>query len=95
LTAPALQPVTLAGTHVRLEPLSRMHAEALWEVARDPELWRWTSVAIETRAALDDYIAVALADRVAGRAKKVFSQPSASLSLGRGAARFSAGFQLG
>lgn len=68
MTAPALQPVTLAGTHVRLEPLSRMHAEALWEVARDPELWRWTSVAIETRAALDDYIAVALADRVAGRA---------------------------
>jgi RimJ/RimL family protein N-acetyltransferase len=35
-----LQPVTLAGTHATLAPLSSDHAHALSEAARDGELWR-------------------------------------------------------
>ena len=35
------RPVTLAGTHVRLEPLHREHAEELLRVAQDPEIWTW------------------------------------------------------
>jgi RimJ/RimL family protein N-acetyltransferase len=35
------RPVTLAGGHVRLEPLRREHVSELWEVARDPEVWRY------------------------------------------------------
>jgi RimJ/RimL family protein N-acetyltransferase len=35
-----LQPVTLAGRHVRLEPLSQDHAGALREAVQDGELWR-------------------------------------------------------
>ena len=37
-----LEPVTLEGRIVRLEPLSRSHLEGLAEVACDPALWRWT-----------------------------------------------------
>ncbi|KOV82038.1 GNAT family N-acetyltransferase [Nocardia sp. NRRL S-836] len=31
----------MRGTHVRLEPLSLSHAEGLFEVTRDPDLWTW------------------------------------------------------
>lgn len=34
------EPVTLAGTHARLEPLSAAHAPGLVEAARDGELWQ-------------------------------------------------------
>lgn len=35
-----LQPVTLAGAHARLEPLSHEHAEGLCQATRDGELWK-------------------------------------------------------
>lgn len=35
-----LQPVTLAGAHARLEPLSHEHAEGLCLATRDGELWK-------------------------------------------------------
>ena len=39
-------PITLAGTHARLEPLSLSHADALARAVRDGELWKlwYTSV---------------------------------------------------
>lgn len=41
-----LQPVTLAGTHVKLAPLAREHVEGLVDAVRDGELWKlwYTSV---------------------------------------------------
>lgn len=35
------RPILLAGRHVRLEPLAPHHAEALFAIGRDPEIWRW------------------------------------------------------
>jgi RimJ/RimL family protein N-acetyltransferase len=41
-----ITPVTLAGAHVRLEPLARGHVPGLQQAARDGELWKlwYTSV---------------------------------------------------
>ena len=36
-----IQPVTLAGHHVRLEPLRAWHAEALFPAANEPDIWRY------------------------------------------------------
>lgn len=36
-----VQPVTLAGQFVRLEPLSLDHAPGLWQVGSEPEIWRY------------------------------------------------------
>lgn len=36
-----LQPVTLAGRHVTLEPLARAHVPELWRAADFPEVWRF------------------------------------------------------
>jgi len=63
-----LRPVTLEGRHVRLEPLSPTHVDALAEVGVDPELWRWTLTEIASRADAERYVETALAEQRAGTA---------------------------
>ena len=65
---PWLQPVTLTGRHVRLEPLAREHVDGLQRAASDGELWKlwYTSIpAPDTTAA---YIDTALALQAQGLA---------------------------
>ena len=58
----------LTGSHIRLEPLSHAHADALAAAsAGDPALFRWSAVPIG-RAAVLRYIETALAWREAGTA---------------------------
>jgi N-acetyltransferase len=62
-------PVTLEGTRVRLEPLAQGHHAALSVIGLDEDLWRWTSTApVRTPEDMAAYIALALAERDAGRA---------------------------
>ena len=64
-----VEPVTLEGEHVRLEPLSlERHADALVAIGLDPDLWRWTIVKVETAVDLRRYVGTALAEQAAGRA---------------------------
>jgi RimJ/RimL family protein N-acetyltransferase len=57
-------PVTLTGTHVRLEPLGLRHADDLYVAGDDPRIWRYlprpqpTSVA-ETRAWIEQALQIA------------------------------------
>jgi hypothetical protein len=37
--------LTLAGKHIRLEPLALDHAADLFVAAQDDEVWRWLYVA--------------------------------------------------
>jgi RimJ/RimL family protein N-acetyltransferase len=63
-----IEPVTLEGTHVRLEPLAlERHAGGLIEIGLDPDLWRLATARIETAADLRVYVEHALADQAAGR----------------------------
>lgn len=63
-----LDPVTLEGRHVRLVPLSLEHLPALWEVARDPELWRLTNAQVHGEGDLRRYVESALQAQAAGTA---------------------------
>ena len=63
-----IEPVVLAGKVIRLEPLTLAHVEPLVFVGLDPELWRWTSSPIETRADLERYVRDAIAEQAAGTA---------------------------
>ena len=64
-----VEPVTLAGTHVCLEPLSlERHWEGLRTVGLDPELWRWTVTKVESAEDLRRYCEAALEEQAAGRA---------------------------
>jgi len=60
-----LDPVTLEGRLVRLEPLRRDHHAALCAVGLDPELWRWPAGHVENADEMRDYIEEAL-ERQAG-----------------------------
>ena len=50
------------------EPLAASHAEALRDVARDPDLWRWTLSRVRTPADLAACIEAALVAQTAGTA---------------------------
>ena len=59
-------PITLEGNHVRLEPLSLDHLDALTAVALDPELWKFTTVNIRNRDEMRAYVEEALRLQAAG-----------------------------
>jgi RimJ/RimL family protein N-acetyltransferase len=59
---------TLNGRTVRLEPLRRSHAPALWKAGSDPEVWRWTSARIASVEDMERYVADALREQQLGTA---------------------------
>ena len=61
------RPVTLAGEHVRLEPLRREHAAELFPAAHDDDIWRLMLVPMPNDvAALERWIAAALEEQILG-----------------------------
>jgi RimJ/RimL family protein N-acetyltransferase len=85
----AIEPRVLEGTHVRLEPLTIDHLDALIAIGLDPDLWRWTLARNHTPDDMRQYVETALAERQAGQ-----SLPFATVerSSGRvvGSTRFAA-----
>ena len=61
-----LQPVTLEGYGLRLEPLTDEHSEALALAAADGKLWEPWFTSVPEPAQTQDYIATALAGQEAG-----------------------------
>lgn len=62
-----IYPVTLAGEHVLLEPLSTDHAESLIAAAADGELWNSTVTLVPSRENIGEYINAALQAQAGGR----------------------------
>ena len=62
-----ISPVILEGQHVRLEPLSLAHLEALVAAAGDGELWNSTVTIVPSRATMAAYMASALQAQTEGR----------------------------
>jgi RimJ/RimL family protein N-acetyltransferase len=64
-----IEPVTLEGRCLRLEPLAlERHEAGLRAIALDPELWRWTVSRVGSAEDLRRYLEKALAEQAAGRA---------------------------
>jgi RimJ/RimL family protein N-acetyltransferase len=63
-----LEPVVLAGRHVRLEPLALAHASALLSAANESRKTFALTIVPPDIAAMESYIATALADQSAKRA---------------------------
>jgi N-acetyltransferase len=87
MTAGRLDPIVLEGKHVRLEPLSLDHFDALSEVAFDPEIWRWTSERAESVEELRAYVDRALAAQQSGSALP-FATVARSIGKPIGSTRF-------
>jgi len=63
-----IEPVTLEGRVVRLEPLLESHHAALCDVGLDPELWRWIPYRVCTAEEMRSYVRDALRAQAAGSA---------------------------
>jgi RimJ/RimL family protein N-acetyltransferase len=63
-----IEPVTLEGVHVRLEPLRLEHVDALCAVGLDPEIWRWTTSQPRDRDEMREYVETALRWQAEGTA---------------------------
>jgi RimJ/RimL family protein N-acetyltransferase len=61
-----IQPITLEGQHIRLEPLSTAHHEALIAAAGDGELWNSVVTVVPSRAGMAEYIQEALTAQAQG-----------------------------
>jgi RimJ/RimL family protein N-acetyltransferase len=61
-----VEPVTLEGSIVRLEPLSMAHLDGLAEVAFDEAIWRWTLARPTDVDGLQAWMATAIANLDAG-----------------------------
>ncbi|HEX5431400.1 MAG TPA: GNAT family protein [Bryobacteraceae bacterium] len=61
-----IEPVTLEGRHVRLEPLSESHHAGLCEIGLDPDLWELIPYRVGTQEEMRAYIQSALAAQAAG-----------------------------
>ncbi|MCP5181543.1 MAG: GNAT family N-acetyltransferase [Pseudomonadales bacterium] len=61
-----VEPVVLSGAHVRLEPLTADHVEALWAVAQYPEIWRYMPFRAGTREEYEGLVGALLSGQRAG-----------------------------
>jgi N-acetyltransferase len=63
-----IQPITLEGLMVRLEPLALSHHAALCEAGLDFDLWRWTTQNVRTPEDMRAYLEQALSEQARGTA---------------------------
>ncbi|HLJ83771.1 MAG TPA: GNAT family protein [Candidatus Eremiobacteraceae bacterium] len=61
-----VQPVTLQGSAVRLEPLTMNHLPGLVRVGLDPELWRWIPTNVKNADDMRAYVDRALDEQRQG-----------------------------
>jgi RimJ/RimL family protein N-acetyltransferase len=61
-----IEPLTLRGTVVRLEPLSVDHVEGLARVGLEPELWRWIPLNVTSADEMRKYVLTALDEQRRG-----------------------------
>jgi RimJ/RimL family protein N-acetyltransferase len=61
-----VNPITLEGRYVRLEPLAMAHLAGLAEIGLDEELWRWIPTAVRTKEEMAAYIETALKEQERG-----------------------------
>lgn len=61
-----IEPITLEGTYVRIEPLSLSHHETLSHVGLDEDLWRWIPTQVRTPEEMKAYIGLALDEQARG-----------------------------
>ncbi len=61
-----VEPVTLRGTHVVLEPLSLDHVDELASVGLDQDLWKFTVVTVSSLDQMREHVEQALAYQASG-----------------------------
>ena len=64
----AIAPLTLEGTQIRLVPMTPAHLDDLCVIGLEPQLWRATTIQVQTKADMEAYVRAALEAQRAGTA---------------------------
>ena len=78
-----IEPVTLSGRGVRLEPLAEAHAAALWAGSSDPAIYRYKPYHLASEDDLRAFIAAAA--RLQARGEGLALRPSTRAAAHRSA----------
>jgi RimJ/RimL family protein N-acetyltransferase len=68
MTTMQIEPITLEGRHVRLEPLTVGHLDPLVAIGLEEDLWHWTVSRIRTRSDMQAYMEEAFEAQAQGTA---------------------------
>jgi RimJ/RimL family protein N-acetyltransferase len=82
-----IESVVLEGKHVRMEPLTLAHHEALWEAGSDARIFTWFPAPVCSREDMREFIETAMAQQAAGIALPFVTVERASGSVA-GSTRF-------
>src|SRR5687767_10599501 len=63
-----IEPVSLEGNFVKLEPLRFENWESLYEAGADETIWRWTASVITSPEDMKRYVETALEEQACGSA---------------------------
>jgi len=63
-----VEPITLEGRFVRLQPMRLDHLPAMCKAGLEPSLWQWTTALVRDEADMERYLRSALADQALGTA---------------------------
>lgn len=61
-----VEPITLEGEYVRLEPMRGDHLPNILKAGMDESIWKWTTNVVKTEADLERYVRTALTDLANG-----------------------------
>ena len=63
-----VEPISLEGKFVRLDPMRIDHLPALCKAGLEPSLWEWTTALVKDESDMERYVRTALADQALGMA---------------------------
>ena len=76
-----VEPITLNGRFVNLEPMCSEHVDELCEVGLDPSIWQWSPEPITTNEAMTSYITRALSEQAKGISLPFVSREKVSAKM--------------
>ena len=82
-----VEPITLNGRHVTLEPMLKDHAGDLSDIGLAPSIWQWSPEPITTRESMALYIETALSEQSKGISLPFVTRENASGKIA-GSTRF-------
>ena len=73
-----VEPLTLTGQHISLEPLKIEHIPQLCDVGLDESLWKWTVSKVCDEDAMREYVRFAISDQEKGTALPFVNRENSS-----------------
>ena len=76
-----VNPITLRGKFVTLEPMSTDYLDELCEIGLEPSIWQWSPESITTKESMASYVDAALSEQLNGISVPFVTRENASKKI--------------